>query len=147
MGKKVSGWSVLSLTGLQSPGGISSPCMFPCMETAFPSITRCLAHTVHALSVATLVGQIRTLLTAGPGPVHECKHRGVYFVSPSAWAEGRNIADLCRQDFCSSSCTLQQRSGVHWVLMGLAGWQLQQLGAVGYLSTSQACSFSTDSYS
>lgn len=83
MGKKVSGWSVLSLTGLQSPGGISSPCMFPCMETAFPSITRCLAHTVHALSVATLVGQIRTLLTAGPGPVHECKHRGSILCLPA----------------------------------------------------------------
>lgn len=34
-----------------------------------------------------------------------------------------------------------------WVLMGLAGWQLQQLGAVGYLSTSQAWSVSIDSYS
>lgn len=116
------------------------------METAFPSTTRRLAHSVHALSVATLVGQIRTLLTAGPGPVHE-RGRGVYFVPPSAWAEGRNIADLCRQDFCSSSSTLQQRSGALWVLMGLAGWQLQQLGAVGYLSTSQAWSVSIDSYS
>lgn len=153
LGKKVSGWLVLSLTGLESPNMRNLISLFP-MIWVLTGFGNSISQHHKTSGSQSMLSQLPPLW----GKYARCSlldlvlcmsaDAGSILCLP-ALGQKSGILLICADRI---SVVLHAPCGrdwgpFGWVLMGLAGWQLQQLGAVGYLSTSQAWSVSIDSYS